>query len=207
MTEPREKRHVPTDTLVLIGAAATLLVGILILIYIRRNPSTAPSHLTVLSVVAGLLMGITTNVGTYYLLKAVDQVSDMVSIDPIRGQVTPGKSFNVSGRATIVDDHELWLVVYRPSGGFDIDSRSAIPIASDGTWIFGPVVVGRPPPAPGQPSPDSGYTYTVAAVIVDKDGADALKQAVRSSNPNDSPFVDGRPTGLIANSTTPVTLP
>jgi len=198
-----------TSLQVLVGAGVALLVAIAVLIYIRRTPSATQSRVAILSVVAGFFLGITTNVGTYYLIKDADQTSDTVSINPIRDQVMPGVGFAVSGRANVVDDHELWVVIYRPYGGFDIANRSPLPIASDGTWIFSSVVAGRPP-AQGLPSPDSRLTYNVSAVIVDVEGADALEQAVESvSDPNAGVFVNGRNplAGVVASSTMPVTLP
>lgn len=120
----------------------------------------------------------------------------------------PSVGFSVSGSANVVGDHELWVIVYRPSGdGFDIDNRSAISVASDGTWTFSPVVAGRPP-VQDQRSPDSGLTYNVSAIIVDEEGANALKQAVQSvGDPNAGVFVKGRrPAGVLASSTRPVTL-
>ena len=197
-------------TLVLFGAVVLFLGGCGILSYILRSDKTATTKVTVLSVVAGILFGITTNVGTYYLLKGVNHPPASVTINPIRDQVTAAKNFSVSGSATITDDrHELWVIVYRPAGGFDIANRASIVIATDGTWVFDLVNVGRPPEETGQPSPDAGLTYTISAVIVDEQGAVDLRDAVNSvPTPEDPVFVKKQqPSGVIATDSTHVRLP
>lgn len=116
--------------------------------------------MTILSLFAAFFLGIATSFGAPELISAIKAAvgSDMVSIDPIdpiRNSVAPGKNFTISGRASKAADEELWVIVYRSSGGFDIDNRRAIPVATDGRWTFSSVVIGRPA-TESQRSPDSG---------------------------------------------------
>jgi hypothetical protein len=192
-----------TNQLVIIGAIGSLLVGSGILLYGRKTPTKQTTY----AVIAGIFFGITTNVVTYYVLQEADRAAESVAVEPIRERIMADQNFTVSGSATIADDrHQLWVVVYRPSGGFDIANRSSVPVMSDGTWVLDLVRVGRPPEEAGQQSPDAGLTYTVSAVIVDEQGAADLEVAVDSvPNPTDSVFVNkSRPSGIIDSDSTEV---
>jgi len=192
-----------TNQLVIIGAIGSLLVGSGILLYGRKTPTKQTTY----AVIAGIFFGITTNVVTYYVLQEADRAAESVAVEPIRERIMADQNFTVSGSATIADDrHQLWVVIYRPSGGFDIANRSSVPVMSDGTWVLDLVRVGRPPEEAGQQSPDAGLTYTVSAVIVDEQGAADLEVAVDSvPNPTDSPFVNkSRPSGIIDSDSTEV---
>jgi len=192
-----------TNQLVIIGAIGSLLVGSGILLYGRKTPTKQTTY----AVIAGIFFGITTNVVTYYVLQEADRAAESVAVEPIRERIMADQNFTVSGSATIADDrHQLWVVVYRPSGGFDIANRSSVPVMSDGTWVLDLVRVGRPPEEAGQQSPDAGLTYTVSAVIVDEQGAADLEVAVDSvPNPADSVFLNkSRPSGIIDSDSTEV---
>jgi hypothetical protein len=192
-----------TNQLVIIGAIGSLLVGSGILLYGRKTPTKQTTY----AVIAGIFFGITTNVVTYYVLQEADRAAESVAVEPIRERIMADQNFTVSGSATIADDrHQLWVVIYRPSGGFDIANRSSVPVMSDGTWVLDLVRVGRPPEEAGQQSPDAGLTYTVSAVIVDEQGAADLEVAVDSvPNPTDSVFVNkSRPSGIIDSDSTEV---
>ena len=103
--------------------------------------------------------------------------ADSVNLNPISAPPVSGGKFEVSGTAKMREGHTLWVVAYQ-SAGFNVASHEPIPVnPKTHEWHFTPVIVGRPPDNKGK-CPDCGSTYTVSAVIVDKDGTKLLQGLV-----------------------------
>lgn len=178
-------------------SAIAAIVGVILVIVIVRM-TMSPARMTVLSLIAGFCFGIVTNVATTLLLQPVD--SGSVSLDPIRDQVVSGLPIELTGRAKLPAEYTLWIIAYRPGGGFEIESRQPVPVNPEGLWTFQPFTIGRL----GQ---DANQVYTVSAVILDKAGAASITSGIASSpDPADVFIGQPSPDGLRAQSTQQVKL-
>jgi hypothetical protein len=185
-----------------IAGGVFALIATLLLVWIIRSSTMSPAKMTVIGGIAGLLFGLCTNVATYFIFKAADKPADTVAIGKTDPEVLGGTPFTLSGTATVADGDELWIIVYRPSGGYEIASRTPIAVAADGTWIFSPISVGRSAAAGNSTSPDVGATFTVAAVAVDKSGGDNFRRQISTAaNPIDIFVNDAGPIEVLARAT------
>ena len=178
-------------------SAIALIVGVALSVFIFRTGSS-PAKMTVLSLVAGFCFGIVTNVGTTFLLQPVDEGD--VSLDTIREQVVSGQPIMLTGRAQLPDGCTLWIIAYRPGGGFEVESRQPVPVDPEGRWTFQPLTVGRL-------KLDAGQVYTVAAVLLDEAGARSMTSSVASA-PDPADVFVGKPSpdGLRSQSTQQIEL-
>jgi hypothetical protein len=186
-----------SPSLVYILSAIALVAGVVLVVFMLKA-SISSAWMTILSVLAGFCFGIVTNVGTAILLLPVDTGS--VSLDTIRDQVISGQPIGLSGRAEVPAGSSLWIIAYRPSGGFEVESRQPVPVDPEGRWSFQPLTIGHA-------NRDADQIYTVAAVILNEEGAASITSEIASSpDPADIFIGQPSPDGLQVQSTQQVKL-
>jgi hypothetical protein len=121
-------------------------------------------------------------------------------IMPANGSCTTQHDNNVSGNATRLPGHELWVLVYASGANtFFVQSLKPIEPDIDGRWFAKATLGGS--------KDDYGSTYTVHVVIVSSEGIRQLHDAViaRPRQVHEIP-IEKFPDGVTAHATASVAL-